>query len=430
MSVQGKNSKSYKKQSTSNQNYPHTGFKNLVFGHQFASAGETVIPFDALVTPTDWPQAGLVNPTSQTLLAAQLQVFKDNITVTSSARGIIQKSEYVVRANQIEFLNIESLANEAFEVEVADLMITGNLIVDLQTIRIQGEMQDGETDFNLGYDFDVIKEEVIVFRDGIQMFRADNNDSSGTTGNYYYVDDDGDGRSQIIRFFEPAVGVEPVLVATTGGVVDPANVSTFQQIESLQGQLDAVIPTVAALAGVPETNFRAGPNNVDLKTFGDLLLQLKADAGKVGDVKTSMLTEAQFQAQHNDTWVLMDGRGVGGSTYETITGSSTIPDARGQFLRGKNNGRADGQENPDGDVALGTYQADEFASHNHGGGNHNHTYNKGGSDAFNGPFSDSTNDQNPPDGVTDNSGVIINTEGGNETRPKNVTINYFIKINV
>jgi hypothetical protein len=29
------------------------------------------------------------------------------------------------------------------------------------------------------------------------------------------------------------------------------------------------------LAGVPETNFRAGPNNVDLKSFGDLLLNLE-----------------------------------------------------------------------------------------------------------------------------------------------------------
>jgi hypothetical protein len=275
MSVQGKNSLSYKKKNTENQNQPHTGFKNLVFGHQFASAGETIIPFDGLVTPTDWPAAGLVNPIPATLLAAQLQVFKDNVTVTSSARGIIQKSEYLVKSNRIEFLNIESLANEVFEVEVSDLMITGNLIVDMQTIRIEGELQDTETDFNLGYEFDVLNEEVIVFRDGIQMFRSDNNDSSGATGNYYYVDDDGDSRSTVIRFFEAAVGVEPILVATTGGVVDPANVSTFQQIEHLAGQLDAIVPTVAALAGVPESNFRAGPNNVDLKQFGDLLIDVR-----------------------------------------------------------------------------------------------------------------------------------------------------------
>jgi hypothetical protein len=275
MSVQGKGNLSYKKQNVQKQNAPHTGVKNITFAHLFSNAGETTIPFDALVTPPEWSTSGLVNPTSQSLLSAQLQVFKNNVTVTSSARGLIQKSEYIVHGNRIEFKNITSLVNEYFEVEVADILITGNLIVDMQTIRVEGELQDTETDFNMGYEFDVLNEEIIVFRDGIQMFRSDNNDSSGTTGNYYYVDTDGDGRSSLLRFFEPSVGVEPVLIASTGGVVDNANVSTFQQIEHLAGQLDAIVPTVAALAGVPESNFRANPNNVDLKTFGDKVIQLQ-----------------------------------------------------------------------------------------------------------------------------------------------------------
>lgn len=277
MSIQGKGNLSYKKQNVQKQNAPHTGVKTITFAHLFADAGDTFIPFDALVTPPDWSTSGLANPTTQSLLSAQLQVFKNNVTVTSSARGLIQKSEYIVHANRIEFKNITSLVNEAFEVEVADILITGNLIVDMQTIRVEGELQNDDTDFNMGYEFDILSEEIIVFREGIQMFRSDNNDSSGATGNYYYVDNQGSGKSSLIRFFEPSVGVEPILVASTGGVVDSPNVSTFQQIQSLQGQLDAVIPTVAALAGVPESNFRAGPNNVDLKTFGDQLITNKND---------------------------------------------------------------------------------------------------------------------------------------------------------
>ena len=418
MSVQGKNTKSYKKKNVQPQNQPHTGFKNLVFGHQFASAGETVIPFNALVIPSDWPQAGLSNPSAQSLLASQLQIFKKNVTVTSSVRGLIQKSEYIVNNNNIQFLNIESLANEVFEVEVSDIMVSGNIIVDMKTIRIQGELQDTETDFNMGYEFDAVNEEIIVFRDGIQMFRSDDNDSSGATGNYYYLDG-GSGRASVIRFFEPSVGVEPVLVATTGGVVDSANISVFQQIEHLAGQLDAVIPTVAALAGVPESNFRSGPNSVDLKQFGDLLLQAIKDKGHVGDVKTSMLTEAQFQELHGQTWVLMDGRSVTGSDYESITGESTIPDARGQFLRGKNNGRNDGNENPDGDLDLGTYQADEFKSHTHLSSGNFGPFGSEGSYSTNGLFANAT------------TSAIARTSstGGNESRPKNITINYFIKIN-
>jgi len=295
MSVQGKGNLSYKKQNVQKQNAPHTGVKNITFAHLFSNAGETTIPFDALVTPPEWSTSGLVNPTSQSLLSAQLQVFKNNVTVTSSARGLIQKSEYIVHGNRIEFKNITSLVNEYFEVEVADILITGNLIVDMQTIRVEGELQDTETDFNMGYEFDVLNEEIIVFRDGIQMFRSDNNDSSGTTGNYYYVDTDGDGRSSLLRFFEPSVGVEPVLIASTGGVVDNANVSTFQQIEHLAGQLDAIVPTVAALAGVPESNFRANPNNVDLKIFGDLLINLdnKYDTTE----KLSEYTKTKYQTK-------------------------------------------------------------------------------------------------------------------------------------
>ena len=212
MSIQGKNNLSYKKQNVQKQNAPSTGVKNITFAHIFNNVDEISIPFEALVTPPEWSTSGLVNPTSQSLLAAQLQVFKNNVTVTSSARGLIQKSEYIVFNNRIEFKNIASLANEVFEVEVADILKTGNLIVDMQTIRVEGELQDTETDFNISYSFDVFNEEIVVFRDGIQMFRSDNNDSSGATGNYYYVDTDGDGKSSLIRFFEPSVGVESVLV--------------------------------------------------------------------------------------------------------------------------------------------------------------------------------------------------------------------------
>lgn len=298
MSIQGKGNLSYKKQNVQKQNAPHTGVKNITFAHLFVNAGETTIPFDALVTPPEWSTSGLVNPTSQSLLSAQLQVFKNNVTVTSSARGLIQKSEYIVHANRIEFKNITSLVNEAFEVEVADILITGNLIVDMQTIRVEGEMQNDDTDFNMGYEFDVLNEEIIVFREGIQMFRSDANDSSGATGNYYYVDNDGNGRSSLIRFFEPSVGVEPILIASTGGVVDSANVSTFQQIEHLAGQLDAIVPTVAALAGVPESNFRAGPNNVDLKTFGDKLIDACAD---IDDLEVKVDTGAETVSEYVET---------------------------------------------------------------------------------------------------------------------------------
>jgi hypothetical protein len=113
------------------------------------------------------------------------------------------------------------------------------------------------------------------------MFRSDNNDNSGATGNYYYLDVDGSGKSSVIRFFEPAVGDEPIMIASTGGIVDSPNTSTFQQIETLAGQIDKMIPTLADVAGVPEGDFQSAPNNVDLKQFGDKLAEVdrKVDTG-------------------------------------------------------------------------------------------------------------------------------------------------------
>jgi hypothetical protein len=110
----------------------------------------------------------------------------------------------------------------------------------------------------------------------------------------------------------------------------------------------------------------------------------------------------------------MDGRNVNGSKYASITGTSVIPDGRGQFLRGKNNGRGDGQENPAGDLIIGTQQTDEFKSHFHS---------MAGSFLNNGLAGGGQ-------GVLTQSGATNTGDtGGLETRPKNITVNFFIKIN-
>lgn len=152
------------------------------------------------------------------------------------------------------------------------------------------------------------------------------------------------------------------------------------------------------------------------RTLVNSVIIKPATTAQVGDVVQSMLTEVQFQAQRDSTWVLMDGRSVTGSEYEAITGNSNLPDACGLFLRGKNNGRIDGNENPDGDLALGTFTNDKFRSHDHGiNSRPGTTLSNGGSNVpFNGP------------GV--NNTTIVANNGGNETAPKNITVNFFIKI--
>jgi hypothetical protein len=153
----------------------------------------------------------------------------------------------------------------------------------------------------------------------------------------------------------------------------------------------------------------------------------------VGDVQASMLTEAQFQAKRNTTWVLMDGRDVTGSDYATLTGNSTIPDARATVLRMKDNGRT---LDPSGDPVLGAYQADTF-------GTHRHQVATTQSDDFTSSVALSSS-RSIMQELTDSGGAYrlraqspfpeptvgrTSASGSSETRAKSTIINYFIKIN-
>ena len=185
------------------------------------------------------------------------------------------------------------------------------------------------------------------------------------------------------------------------------------------------------------TAARAAVSETLMTQLGSGINYAIENAQPVGSIIHSMLTEAQFQAIIGIKWVLMDGQSVVGSDYETITGDSSIPDGRGVFLRCENNGRSDGDENPDAS-ALGDFQTDEFRSHEHRGFSAQ-SVGAGTSVALttsNYPAFEETQG-------TPNSGYVYgirgtavgssigrtSASGGNETRAKNVTVNYFIKIN-
>lgn len=150
---------------------------------------------------------------------------------------------------------------------------------------------------------------------------------------------------------------------------------------------------------------------------------IRLSSEPIGTIKTSLLSETQFQSEVGPEWILADGRDVTGSDYALLTGNTTVADLRGMFLRGKNNGRSDGKENPDGDLALGAFQSDAFQGHVHPmrgvttGGPSGICFEDIGESApinSSGPVSD---------------GVNGTPRIAKETRPVNNTVNYFIKIN-
>lgn len=144
-----------------------------------------------------------------------------------------------------------------------------------------------------------------------------------------------------------------------------------------------------------------------------------ASESALGEVRSSMLTEAQYATENGAEWILADGRDVTGSDYATATGNTTVPDLRGVFLRGKDHGTG---VNPDGDLALGTFTDDKYEAHSH-------PYTDEGYPTFGtgAGVPESTQGNQwfyQPNVYSRNT----TPSGGNETAPKSVTVNYFIKI--
>ena len=147
-------------------------------------------------------------------------------------------------------------------------------------------------------------------------------------------------------------------------------------------------------------------------------------------------------------WLMCNGSGVSRSAYANLfatigsawgngDGSSTfnLPDLRGLFLRGVNSSRNDSFADPDdillrtnifvgGNIgnSVGSYQVDQFASHQHIS-----------------PWGETPSQYSPPWGTYgssllgsgnsdyDNTWGLTSPTGGNETRPKNAYVNYIIK---
>ena len=177
-------------------------------------------------------------------------------------------------------------------------------------------------------------------------------------------------------------------------------------------------------------------------------------SGAVGDVKYSILNPTQFALENGDCWVPMNGGSMFGSKLATILQTNTIPNASGLFLRAHEYTEGnDPDRSPSS--AIATVQSDETRSHSHGhnltftngstnvAGSHTHTIriSKRGFDA-DGPdgqgLEDSQDDDFRPNtepagdhshSVTGTISGGINNHGGNETRPKNMNLYVYIRVN-
>jgi hypothetical protein len=190
-----------------------------------------------------------------------------------------------------------------------------------------------------------------------------------------------------------------------------------------------------------DTDLGSQPLKVNLRRRGNY-----EDNSPVGTIITSYLDWEAFQKitdsnkDSNGTWQSKfsiwspcDGRQIPNSYLSEITSSTNVPDLRGAFLRGLNvldavsemKGKVNRVNNEQKDIdngrTVGSFQADSLKKHQHIVSQNLGAY----------------KDQDGPD----NAGFLANAyqgnwgnvgsswEGGEETRPKNVAVYYYIKIN-
>ena len=144
----------------------------------------------------------------------------------------------------------------------------------------------------------------------------------------------------------------------------------------------------------------------------------------IGDVKTSLLSESSFQTLHGDCWVKMTGQNISGSDLATLEPSlATLPDASGRFLR-----NLGGNSN-----SLAQTQEDAFQGHKHhaqASGDGLYLYIRGSGGVFSGLSGGNHLDRgSEPIGNPRTDGVNGTPRTANETRPQNLTVNMFIKLN-
>ena len=171
-----------------------------------------------------------------------------------------------------------------------------------------------------------------------------------------------------------------------------------------------------------------------------VIAQTVVCSGAVGDVKYSVLNPAQFATVNGSCWVPMDGRAMGGGDrLRQITGWGNVPNAGGLFFRSQEYGGSNYDSDRTTGTSIAVVQEESFKNHGHNAS----TANDGGGATIEtsvvrfGPGFGPRNTENASSSpftttlsLPDHShSVTVNATGGNETRPNNMNLFAYIRIN-
>ncbi len=231
------------------------------------------------------------------------------------------------------------------------------------------------------------------------------------------------------RRVEAAINLNHSRVGDNRNLIDANETSADHDadIAALQADHDAdiaALETSAAHAADVAVLETSADHDADIAAISAMLLP-------VGTVLASLLSEVAFHDEMGHNWDLAAGQNVAGSAFEALTGMQFLPDMRGRFLRGMghpDSGNAglqlgDAQEDATALPNAGFLASDDGAhSHDLPIQNRSHRMVDGNLDILEerGDF--------PLTTLLGGTHAHAVTGGDDETRPVNVTVNYFIRV--
>jgi hypothetical protein len=210
------------------------------------------------------------------------------------------------------------------------------------------------------------------------------------------------------------------IILSIGGTLFALN-SKIAKIESeLHYRLDSKIVDMEkkidkGIKGDPGPAGKQGPKG-DVGPVGPRGPVGEAANLPVGTIIASLLEPKVFYHKFGESWCLADGSKISSqSKFSVLTGSNKLPDCRGMFLRGYNAGKVRGARDPNTKRSVGSYQPDAT--------NNQIAYHLYRNTDWNSEFTDTTVSH------TDESNNRENALVATETRPKNISVYFYIKIN-
>jgi hypothetical protein len=244
---------------------------------------------------------------------------------------------------------------------------------------------------------------------------------------------------------------ETATVTTKGGLYSHYLGSVNPLVSTIFDQTQFLGVKVGAFEMEPRTELTYAPYT--FKSFQAIFADKVVCSGAVGDLKYSVLNPTQFAQENGDCWVPLNGGTAAGTALGATLGISTLPNVSGLFLRAQEFMNALPSPNNDPDPGrtftspIAVLQNDTYKSHNHGGetnetGAHEHSLanvpfiGNPSSNVANNKMKASVNVKtlnpppaNLPGGSHSHSIQSVANTGGVETRPKNMNLFVYIRVN-